>query len=85
MVECSNTERGAAVNKTCKVGCIACGLCVKNCPQQAIFLKNNVAVIDYTKCNGCGTCVTKCPKKVIHWVEGKPTSVDAPVPEHQVL
>lgn len=85
VVECSNTDRGAIVNKTCKVGCIACGLCVKNCPQQAIFLKNNVAVIDYTKCNGCGTCVTKCPKKVIHWVEGKPTSVDAPVPEHQVL
>ena len=85
VVECSNTDRGAIVNKTCKVGCIACGLCVKNCPQQAIFLKNNVAVIDYTKCNGCGICVTKCPKKVIHWVEGKPTSVDAPVPEHQVL
>ena len=84
VVKCSNTERGAAVNKTCKVGCIACGLCVKNCPQQAIFLKNNVAVIDYTKCNGCGTCVTKCPKKAIHWVEGKPAAIDAPVPAPEV-
>lgn len=78
VVECSNTERGAAVNKTCKVGCIACGLCVKNCPEQAIVLKNNVAVIDYAKCSGCGTCVTKCPKKVIHWVDGKPATVEAP-------
>ena len=84
-VECSNRDRGAAVNKACKVGCIACGLCVKNCPQQAIFLKGNVAVIDYTKCNGCGTCVTKCPKKAIHWVEGAPRGENAPVPEHAVL
>ncbi len=83
-VKCSNTDRGAAVNKICKVGCIACGLCVKNCPQQAIYLKDNVAVIDYTKCNGCGTCVAKCPKKAIQWIEGKPTAVDAPVPEFEV-
>ena len=84
VVKCSNIERGAAVNQTCKAGCIACGLCVKNCPQQAIFLKNNVAVIDYTKCNGCGTCVTKCPKKAIQWIEGKPASIDAPVPAPEV-
>ena len=84
VVKCSNIERGAAVNQACKAGCIACGLCVKNCPQQAIFLKNNVAVIDYTKCNGCGTCVTKCPKKAIHWVEGKPAAIDAPVPAPEV-
>ena len=84
VVKCSNIERGAAVNQACNVGCIACGLCVKNCPQQAIFLKNNVAVIDYTKCNGCGTCVTKCPKKAIHWVEGKPAAIDAPVPAPEV-
>ena len=64
--------------------CKGCSLCVKNCPQQAIFLKNNVAVIDYTKCNGCGTCVTKCPKKAIQWIEGKPASIDAPVPAPEV-
>ena len=84
-VKCSNKDKGALVNKTCKVGCIACGLCVRNCPNQAIFLKDNVAVIDYTKCNGCGTCVSKCPKKAIQWVEGAPRPIDAPVPEHEVL
>lgn len=82
---CSNKDKGALVNKTCKVGCIACGLCVRNCPNQAIFLKDNVAVIDYTKCNGCGTCVSKCPKKAIQWVEGAPRPIDAPVPAHEVL
>ena len=84
-VKCSNKDKGALVNKTCKVGCIACGLCVRNCPNQAIFLKDNVAVIDYTKCNGCGTCVSKCPKKAIQWVEGSPRPVDSAVPEHKVL
>ena len=84
-VKCSNKDKGAVVNKTCKVGCIGCGLCVRNCPNQAIFLKYNVAVIDYTKCNGCGTCVSKCPKKAIQWVEGAPRPMDAPVPEHEVL
>ena len=84
-VKCSNKDKGVLVNKTCKVGCIACGLCVRNCPNEAIFLKDNVAAIDYTKCNGCGTCVTKCPKKAIQWVEGTPRPIDAPVPEHEVL
>ena len=84
-VKCSSKDKGAVVNKTCKVGCIACGLCVRNCPNQAIFLKDNVAVIDYTKCNGCGTCVSKCPKKAIQWVEGTPRPIDAPVPAHEVL
>ena len=84
-VKCSNTERGAAVMKVCKVGCIGCGICVKNCPNQAVFVQNNVALIDYTKCNGCGTCVTKCPKKAIQWIEGKPSAVNAPVPVPQVL
>ena len=32
-VMCSNKDKGALVNKTCKVGCIACGLCVRNCPE----------------------------------------------------
>ena len=79
------TQRPQAMQPTLQVGCIACGLCVRNCPNQAIFLKDNVAVIDYTKCNGCGTCVSKCPKKAIQWVEGTPRPIDAPVPAHEVL
>ncbi|MCM8762145.1 MAG: 4Fe-4S binding protein, partial [Candidatus Omnitrophica bacterium] len=39
--------------------------CVKVCPQQAITLQNNLAVIDYEKCDNCGRCVEECPRKII--------------------
>ena len=48
--------------KACSVGCIGCGLCKKNCPNDAITVENFVAKIDPEKCTGCGTCKEKCPK-----------------------
>ena len=64
-VACSTKCRGKDVMGACKVGCIGCGLCAKNCPQGAIEMVNNLPVIDYSKCNGCKTCVAKCPRKTI--------------------
>ncbi len=64
-VACSSTEPGKAVRKTCRVGCVACGVCVKSCPYHAIVMENNLAVIDYEKCENCGICVYKCPTKSI--------------------
>ncbi len=64
-VMCSSHEKGKAVMDACKVGCIGCGLCVKECPVEAIVMDNNLPVIDYNKCIGCGKCAIKCPKKII--------------------
>lgn len=63
---CNNKDKGAEVNKVCSVGCIACRICEKNCPVQAVSVTDNRAVVDYEKCIACGVCVEKCPKKVIH-------------------
>jgi ferredoxin len=55
--------------KTCKIACIKCGLCVKNCPEQCISLNTNIPVVDLSKCTSCGTCTEKCPTKVFKLVE----------------
>ena len=39
--------------------------CKKICPKDAITIENNLAVIDYSKCDACGLCVNVCPKKMI--------------------
>jgi electron transport complex protein RnfB len=51
--------------KNCKFGCIACGICVKNCSSGAIKIDNNLAVVDFAKCAHCGLCAKVCPRKVI--------------------
>lgn len=64
-VACSSTDKGPVAMKACDVACIGCGICVKNCPNQAIKVENFHAIIDYEKCTGCGICKEKCPKKAI--------------------
>lgn len=38
--------------------CIGCTLCVSNCPQNAITMVNDKAVIDNSKCISCDICVS---------------------------
>ncbi|MCS7228309.1 MAG: 4Fe-4S binding protein, partial [Endomicrobia bacterium] len=62
---CSSQDKGVVVKQICNVGCIGCGLCVKVCHVNDIFLQNNLAVMKYNKCDNCGACITKCPTKCI--------------------
>lgn len=64
-VACSSKDKGPVAMKACDVACIGCGLCVRNCPAQAIKVEDFHAIIDYEKCTSCGTCIEKCPKKAI--------------------
>ena len=64
-VACSSTDKGPVAMKLCDVACIGCGICVKNCPNEAIRVEDFHAIIDYEKCTGCGICKEKCPKKAI--------------------
>jgi len=43
--------------------CNNCGLCVKDCPKDAIDLEP--LAINLNKCNGCGKCITTCPRGAI--------------------
>lgn len=64
-VGCKSTQKGAVTRTMCKVGCIACNICAKNCESGAITVTNYLAHIDYDKCVDCGVCVEKCPRHII--------------------
>lgn len=47
--------------KMVEENCVACGMCIKNCPETAIaYNDRHKAAIDYEKCIGCGQCVASC-------------------------
>ncbi|MCK5080997.1 MAG: 4Fe-4S binding protein [Candidatus Moranbacteria bacterium] len=53
--------------------CIACGQCVKACPEDTIRIKKrgekDRATVDYDYCKGCGLCAGVCPVQAIEMVE----------------
>ena len=48
--------------------CNGCGMCVDTCPQRAITIYNDLAVIDQRQCTQCGTCTEICPVGAIYEV-----------------
>ena len=65
LVCCSNQNKGKEAKERCKVACIACKICEKNCPEKAIEVIDNLSKMNYEKCTDCGKCAEKCPQKVI--------------------
>src|SRR3972149_6618938 len=45
--------------------CIACQLCVAECPVSAIQMVGGVAKIDPELCIGCGRCFDVCPVNAV--------------------
>ena len=65
IIACASKAKGAVTIRGCTAGCIGCGLCQKICPNNAIHVEQNLAYIDYDKCDSCGLCATVCPKHLI--------------------
>lgn len=64
-VQCSSHVKGKDVRDACTSGCISCKVCEKKCPTGAITVVDNIAKIDYAKCDNCGICAKECPRKII--------------------
>lgn len=65
IVVCSNRDRGNITRKNCIRGCIGCMRCERICPNEAIRVHDNLAAVDFEKCQQCGQCVLECPTNAI--------------------
>ena len=64
-VSCVNKDKGAVSMKACKVSCIGCGKCEKECAFGAITVEDNLSYIDPDKCRLCRKCEKACPTHAI--------------------
>jgi ferredoxin len=52
---------------TKKKKCIHCNLCLKNCPNQAIYLNKKGRIKINNNCSLCMRCVMNCPVDAFHF------------------
>jgi dihydroorotate dehydrogenase subfamily 1 len=50
-----------------EAACNGCDLCEPSCPYEAIGIVDDLAFIDYERCQRCGLCVTRCHRDAISW------------------
>ena len=60
--------------------CVGCGLCIDDCPVDAISMEDEKARINMNECIHCGTCHSVCPEEAVrHDSEKIPEAIKANV------
>ncbi len=61
--------------KADKATCKKCGICIRNCPVQAMHSEDGIPIIDYDTCIKCFCCDESCPhgaiKQEMSWLAKK--------------
>ncbi len=58
-------EQHQCVKPSILEGCKSCGTCIESCPENAMYLAENGAEMDYDRCIGCNNCIFACPESLI--------------------
>lgn len=70
-VACRNESEGDIAETACEVACTACERCVADAKPGVVSIKNQLAVIDYSKNDAATrTAIERCPTGAIVWLEG---------------
>jgi electron transport complex protein RnfB len=64
-VLCSSGDKGPFVKKICKVGCIACRICVKDVPGGTMTMEGRIPKVEYAKGEPTEEWIAKCPQRTI--------------------
>ncbi len=66
--------------------CVGCGICVEECPVDAISIENEKAYITMEECIRCGKCHDVCPQNAVrHDSEKIPLEVESNIEETHKL
>ncbi len=69
-VACKNLEKGEEAENECEVICTACERCAVDSPEGLIDIRNNLAVIDYSKNDlASKVAIERCPTGAIIWFD----------------
>jgi electron transfer flavoprotein alpha subunit len=67
----ARNSKGIEVAEIISDQCIACQICLGECPVGAIDLVDGVAHIDPEVCIGCGKCAEVCPVDAVAFEKGR--------------
>lgn len=73
-VACKSLAEGDEAEHECEVACTACARCVVDAPEGLIEIKDNLAVVDYSRNElASKVAIERCPTGAIVWINGEET------------
>lgn len=79
-------DRGSSVPWVKQEDCTGCGICVEQCPVNAIDLEHDKARINMDDCIRCGKCHDVCPQDAVrHDSELIPIEIEANIQKTKQL